>query len=133
MINPIFLQVFYSDNPVGDQINRKAAELDERAQYHLDLAAKSKQNHLAAAVVRHSQIATDMQDTAAELRRCTSKYTLDIINTETSRTMLHCDGNDFAHFVSLCESHTKPFGTKTATVEANIISNGKLVYSIISK
>lgn len=133
MINTIFLQTFFRRNPNPEQILRQAsflnAQSDEFTRKGNDARAKREFDY---AVFAHNE-AVDMADTADELRRRIPVYTLDIINTQTGATLLHCDGNNFAHFVALCESYSKPFGTKAATVEANIVSNGKLVYSIISK
>lgn len=69
MTNQSFLQKFFSVNPTIEQISHQAIELDDRAQYHLNVAAKAHTEHNDAITVRHNQIAIDMLDTADALRR----------------------------------------------------------------
>lgn len=133
MINTMFLQIFLRRNPAVDQIRAQAEFLDAQAQKFTSMADVANAKREADYAVYAYNQAVDMMDTADELRRVSRKYILDIINTQTGETLLHCDGTDYAHFVALCEKHSRPFGKQSVPVEANIVSDGKLVYSIVSK
>jgi len=69
VINPIFLQTFFSSNPTIEQISRQAIYLDDKAQ---ELLAKGAAAHAKLEddyAVHCNVTAVDMMDTADELRK----------------------------------------------------------------
>lgn len=63
-----FVEHFLSTNPSIDQIAVQAQALEDRAEEHLEFARKSKLDRIAAAVIRHTQIAIEMRQAARKLR-----------------------------------------------------------------
>lgn len=58
----------------------------------------------------------------------THLYTLDILDLIGYATLEHFDSNDFAALVKVAE-----WCSQSSAVEANILSGGKIIYSINSK